>query len=390
MKNVKSKTFKSISRVKALHKIILTGTPIQNNVLELWALFDFIMPGFLGTYHQFNERYAKPILKSRDKNCSLDEQEKGFKIYIRLVYQGLLDGFNVHDFINKLEKIEDLEIKNDSKNTLRKLRILQKVCNHLSLVIENPNDEFLKSLGNKETFYSIESNCKLFVLKQLLDICGFGNDKTNCESSIDAQISSRKILIFSQTRQTLDVIQNELLVKFYKNISFLRLDGSVKSSNRHEIIHQFNFTPSLNVLLSTTSVGGLGLNLTGADTVIFYDHDWNPMKDLQAMDRAHRIGQKKSLNVYRIICKNTIEEKIMHLQSFKTHIANIVVSHENNLTDIKSNNIMQVIEESPSLNITPNPSSAPTDSLIDTNTEYQALFNANTILGYIKKIQDNL
>eukprot|EP00957_Ditylum_brightwellii_P154435 11752262-Ditylum_brightwellii.AAC.1 len=100
------------------------------------------------------------------------------------------------------------------------------------------------------------------------------------------------------------------------SVTFLRLDGSIEASQRFNIVRQFNSDPSIQVLLLTTSVGGLGLNLTSADTVIFLEHDWNPMKDLQAMDRAHRLGQTRTVNVYRLITKGTLEEKIMGLQRF--------------------------------------------------------------------------
>jgi TATA-binding protein-associated factor len=95
------------------------------------------------------------------------------------------------------------------------------------------------------------------------------------------------------------------------NVSYLRLDSSLSAIDRFNTVNLFNTDPSIDLLLLTTHIGGLGLNLTGADTVIFVEHDWNPSKDLQAMDRAHRIGQKKVVNVYRLITRNTIEEKIM-------------------------------------------------------------------------------
>lgn len=127
----------------------------------------------------------------------------------------------------------------------------------------------------------------------------------------------------------LDIIENDLLKKHLPSVTYLRLDGSVPANLRHSIVTKFNNDPSIDVLLLTTQVGGLGLNLTGADTVIFVEHDWNPMKDLQAMDRAHRIGQKKVVNVYRLITRKSLEEKIMGLQKFKLLTANTVVSDEN-------------------------------------------------------------
>lgn len=109
----------------------------------------------------------------------------------------------------------------------------------------------------------------------------------------------------------LDVIQTDLFARHLPSVSYMRLDGSTEPAKRHGVVQTFNADPTIDVLLLTTQVGGLGLNLTGADTVIFVEHDWNPMKDLQAMDRAHRLGQKKVVNVYRLITKGTLEEKIM-------------------------------------------------------------------------------
>ena len=136
-----------------------------------------------------------------------------------------------------------------------------------------------------------------------------------------------------------------------ENVSFLRLDSSMSAVDRFNTVNLFNSDPSIDLLLLTTHIGGLGLNLTGADTVIFVEHDWNPSKDLQAMDRAHRIGQKKVVNVYRLITRNTIEEKIMKfvlefyfnlciyfsffsLQRFKTNLADTVLASDNNSSSL--------------------------------------------------------
>ncbi len=144
----------------------------------------------------------------------------------------------------------------------------------------------------------------------------------------------------------IEMIETDLFQQLMPEVTYMRLDGTVDPSKRHAIVQTFNADPSINCLLLTTQVGGLGLTLTGADTVIFVEHDWNPMKDLQAMDRAHRLGQKKVVNVYRLITKGTLEEKIMgcvtsllllivtnhsdsRLQRFKLNIANSVVTQQN-------------------------------------------------------------
>ena len=125
------------------------------------------------------------------------------------------------------------------------------------------------------------------------------------------------------------MVQNTVFKQMLPGVSHLRLDGSVEANKRQDIVNKFNSDPSYDALLLTTSVGGLGLNLTGADTVIFVEHDWNPQKDLQAMDRAHRIGQKKVVNVYRLITRGTLEEKILNLQRFKIDVASTVVNQQN-------------------------------------------------------------
>ena len=112
-------------------------------------------------------------------------------------------------------------------------------------------------------------------------------------------------------KEMLDIVATTVLKELLPTVQYLRLDGSVAADKRQNIVNQFNTDPSYDCLLLTTSVGGLGLNLTGADTVIFVEHDWNPQKDMQAMDRAHRIGQKKVVNVYRLITRGTLEEKIL-------------------------------------------------------------------------------
>jgi TATA-binding protein-associated factor len=192
--------------------------------------------------------------------------------------------------------------------------------------------------------------------RQLLRDCGIGDVKSDPgEVELLGSTSQHRVLIFCQTRQMLDIIQDQLFVSHMPSVSFMRLDGGTDPMKRHDIVQTFNGDPSIDVLLLTTSVGGLGLTLTGADTVIFVDHDWNPSKDMQAMDRAHRLGQKKVVNVYRLITRDTLEEKIMRwvcdetgwrghvfadmlercypappsLQRFKQNMANTVISQQN-------------------------------------------------------------
>ncbi|CAD7093413.1 unnamed protein product [Hermetia illucens] len=362
IKNGKTKSSKAIKMLKANHRLILSGTPIQNNVLELWSLFDFLMPGFLGTEKQFINRYSRPILASRDPKSSPKEQENGvlameslhrqiLPFLLRRVKEDVLTDLPpkiTQDLLCELSPLQERLYEDFSKTHLNSelkdclehidetpinkkthifqaLRYLQNVCNHPKLVLSQNHPEFAKIQNDlaccNKSLDDIEHSAKLPALKQLLLDCGIGVENVS--------VNQHRALIFCQLKAMLDIVENDLLKKHLPAVSYLRLDGGVPASDRHEIVTKFNGDPSIDVLLLTTQVGGLGLNLTGADTVIFVEHDWNPMKDLQAMDRAHRIGQKKVVNVYRLITRKSLEEKIMGLQKFKILTANTIVSAEN-------------------------------------------------------------
>lgn len=195
----------------------------------------------------------------------------------------------------------------------------------------------------------------LMLVRQLLQECGIGlatSDAEVTEESVeDLAVAppQHRCLIFCQMKMMIDVIETDLFKAMMPTVTYMRLDGTIDAQRRHAVVQTFNDDPSIDCLLLTTHIGGLGLTLTGADTVIFVEHDWNPMKDLQAMDRAHRLGQKRVVNVYRLITKGTLEEKIMgyvclfllgyrthiycRLQRFKLNIANSVVTQQNSGLD---------------------------------------------------------
>lgn len=172
---------------------------------------------------------------------------------------------------------------------------------------------------------------KLQALKELLEQCGISGSQSTGSGLGHEEDNGctplHRILVFAQLKSLLDVV--ELSVLAPAGITYLRLDGSIESRKRMSIVQKFNSDPTIGVMLLTTRVGGLGLNLTSADTVVFLEHDWNPMNDLQAMDRVHRLGQERTVNVYRILTRGTLEEKIMGLQQFKMAVANSVVNKDN-------------------------------------------------------------
>jgi TATA-binding protein-associated factor len=213
---------------------------------------------------------------------------------------------------------------------------MRKLCNSPALVLNEKHPQFEKVskqlAKDKSNVRDPIHAPKLGALKDLLTDCGIGIEDSGAGSENPTEtnaISQHRALIFCQLKEMLDIVENDVLKKLLPSVSYLRMDGGTEARKRQDIVTKFNGDPSIDVLLLTTHVGGLGLNLTGADTVIFVEHDWNPQKDMQAMDRAHRIGQKKVVNVYRLVTRGTLEEKIMSLQRFKLDVASTVVNQQN-------------------------------------------------------------
>ncbi|KAF7985005.1 hypothetical protein HWV62_9992 [Athelia sp. TMB] len=377
IKNARTKLTKAVKCMRAQHRLILSGTPIQNNVLELWSLFDFLMPGFLGTESSFNERFGKPILSNRDGKTRNGEaaalalealHKQVLPFLLRRLKEDVLNDLPpkiIQDYyceLSELQKylyddfsksqahvvaedaVQSTSAKpNGQQHVFQSLQYLRKLCNHPALVLKSDKGAItaaLEHIGAKpDALQDIHHAPKLLALRQLLTDCGIGGGQVGGESgkgelseSADESagvFSQHRVLIFCQMKQMLDIIETDLFKQLMPSVTYMRLDGGTDASKRHAIVQTFNSDPSIDCLLLTTHVGGLGLTLTGADTVIFVEHDWNPMKDLQAMDRAHRIGQKKVVNVYRLITKGTLEEKIMGLQRFKLNVANSVVTQQN-------------------------------------------------------------
>ncbi|KAG9961139.1 SNF2 family DNA-dependent ATPase domain-containing protein, partial [Aureobasidium melanogenum] len=368
IKNPKAKVTQAVKRLASNHRLILSGTPIQNNVLELWSLFDFLMPGFLGTEKMFQDRFAKPIAASRFSKSSSKEQEAGalaiealhkqvLPFLLRRLKEEVLDDLppkilqNYYCDLSDLQKklFEDFTRK-EAKTIAEKagsadkeakqhifqaLQYMRKLCNSPALVMKESHKQYATiqaQLARQNSSLTDPVHApKLTALRDLLVDCGIGVDSAAAGEvpSADQAVSQHRALIFCQMKEMLDMVESTVFKRMLPSVSFSRLDGSVEASKRQDIVNRFNSDPSIDCLLLTTSVGGLGLNLTGADTVIFVEHDWNPQKDLQAMDRAHRIGQKKVVNVYRLITRGTLEEKILSLQRFKIDVASTVVNQQN-------------------------------------------------------------
>ncbi|XP_050138819.1 TATA-binding protein-associated factor BTAF1-like isoform X2 [Malus sylvestris] len=393
IKNAKSKITLSVKQLKAQHRLILSGTPIQNNVMDLWSLFDFLMPGFLGTERQFQAAYGKPLVAARDPKCSAKDAEAGAlamealhkqvmpfllrrtkdevlsdlpeKIIqdrfcdlspVQLKLYEQFSGSHVRQEISSIVKQNESadtggrsESPRASSHVFQALQYLLKLCSHPLLVLGEKVPDSIACLlsellpGGSDTVSELHKpyhSPKLVALQEILEECGIGVDASSSEGAIS--VGQHRVLIFAQHKAFLDLIERDLFLTHMKSVTYLRLDGSVEPEKRFDIVKAFNSDPTIDVLLLTTHVGGLGLNLTSADTLVFMEHDWNPMRDHQAMDRAHRLGQKKVVNVHRLIMRGTLEEKVMSLQKFKLSVANAVINAEN--ASMKTMNTDQLLD----------------------------------------------
>jgi len=316
IKNRGTRNAKSVKMLQAVHRLILTGTPIENSLDELWSLFDFLMPGLLSTYERFLEKYIRnpntssgnnldvlrrkisPFILRRMKKDVLSElpavSEIIYRCHLSEIQQELYQSYakSAREELSHLVKKEGFE--KVQIHVLATLTRLKQICCHPAIFA-------------KETA-EIGDSSKYDMLIELLQTLMEGGHKT---------------VIFSQYTRMLSIMRQDLEKR---GIRFEYLDGS--SKNRLSIVKKFNEDQNIPVFLVSLKAGGTGLNLVGADTVIHYDMWWNPAVENQATDRVHRIGQKNSVSSYKLVTSNTIEEKILELQNRKRGLVKKVISSD--------------------------------------------------------------
>ncbi|HCC07869.1 MAG TPA: helicase [Clostridiales bacterium] len=316
IKNHTSITARTTKILNAKRRFALTGTPIENNLLELWSIFDFILPGYLHSYNKFLTRYDRKIVQENDKRVLENLNRHIAPFILRRLKKDVLK-----ELPDKIETEMITELTAEQKKMY--VAELSKAKKEISDEIENE--------GFQRSKIKI-----LAILTRLRQICchpavfaeGYkgGSGKLELLNELVDEIIERngKALVFSQFTSMLSIIQDELKKK---GIEYLYLDGKVKASKRLEIVNEFNNGP-IKIFLISLKAGGTGLNLTSADTVIHYDPWWNPAVETQATDRAHRIGQKKVVQVIKIITKGTIEEKIYEMQQKKRELIDSVIKED--------------------------------------------------------------
>ena len=317
IKNNNTQNARAIKVIKSETRYALTGTPIENSLSELWSIFDFIMPGYLFSYKKFKELYEMPIVRDNDewamkklktliepfilrrtkkevltelpdKTISVlnnEMQDEQLKLYMSYMAEARKE---VRD------EIRDNGFEKSQIKILALLMRLRQICCHPSLFISNYKGESSK-------------------LNQCIELLK------------DAILSGHKILLFSGYSSMLEIIEKELQKE---NIKYFKLTGQTKVGDRIKLVEEFNNNDEIKVFLISLKAGGTGLNLIGADMVIHYDPWWNLSAENQATDRTYRIGQKKNVQVYKLITKDSIEEKIYELQERKANLAKTMLSTE--------------------------------------------------------------
>ena len=332
IKNSNTQNAKSLKGINAQTRYALTGTPIENSLAELWSIFDYILPGYLFTYKKFKQLYEVPIMKDNDQEAMQKLKMMIEPFVLRRVKKDVLkelpeksitvlnnemQGEQLQIYLSylaqaKKEAINEIEGNGLEKSQIKILALLtrlRQICCHPSLFLENYKGESSK-------------------LTQCIEIVK------------DAIAGKHKMLIFSGYTSMLNIIEGNLAKE---GISYYKLTGQTKVDERVKLVNDFNNNPNVKVFLISLKAGGTGLNLIGADMVIHYDPWWNMSAENQATDRAYRIGQKNNVQVYKLITKNSIEEKIYELQEKKSKLIDSMLSTQTTfINKLNKDDIMEL------------------------------------------------
>ncbi|KAH0259127.1 DNA repair protein rhp54, partial [Aureobasidium melanogenum] len=346
LKTANNKSAAAIKSLNTERRIILSGTPIQNDLSEFFTMVDFVNPGLLKTYSSFKKQYETPILKSRTPGATAKDIEKGqacseelasitgqfilrrtaeilskylppkteYVVYCRptRVQKDVYEAVVSTGVLNQVLK--------SNEAAFQMINILKKLCNSPSL-LKNPSE------GEEGTVNSLLAKVPTADLKAAGGSSKLGvlDDLLHCVHTM----TQEKVVVVSNYTATLDMIGKLLTSLEYP---FLRLDGSTPASQRQGLVDKFNRTSAKNcfVFLLSAKAGGVGLNLIGASRLVLFDIDWNPATDLQAMGRVHRDGQKHPVHIYRFLTKGALEEKIFQRQLTKQGLADSIVDNKAN------------------------------------------------------------
>ncbi|MDD6089013.1 MAG: SNF2-related protein [Desulfovibrionaceae bacterium] len=336
IKNPNTITARSVRMIRARMRLCLSGTPIENNLFELWSLFEFLMPGFLGSQHAFQRGVIKPIKEGDEESLE----------YLRS---------RVKPFILRRTKAEVAKDLPPKIENVSYCNMTDEQAELYAALTRKLRDQVLSDVEEKGMAKSQMSILDaLLKLRQIcchprllkVDIPGFstaslpsGKFEAFKDMIFDIVDGGHKVLVFSQFVQMLQIIRSWLQMT---EIPFCYLDGT--SKDRFEQVDRFNSDPNIPVFLISLKAGGTGINLTSADYVIHYDPWWNPAVESQATDRTHRIGQTRQVFSYKLICQNTVEEKILKLQEMKKGVAEAVIPGQDTWKSLTRDDLEMLFE----------------------------------------------
>ncbi|XP_074077630.1 DNA repair and recombination protein RAD54-like isoform X2 [Macrotis lagotis] len=349
LKNSENQTYQALNSLNTSRRVLISGTPIQNDLLEYFSLVHFVNSGILGTAQEFKKHFELPILKGRDADANEEARQKGeerlrelVSIVNRCLIRRTSDILSKYlpvkieqvvccrltplqtelykRFLQQAKPVEELRAGKMSVSSLSSITSLKKLCNHPGLIYEKCVEEEEGFAGALDLFppgYSCKSvepqlSGKMLVLDYIL--------------AVTRRTSSDKVVLVSNYTQTLDLFEKLCRLRRYL---YVRLDGTMSIKKRAKVVERFNNPSSPDfIFMLSSKAGGCGLNLIGANRLVMFDPDWNPANDEQAMARVWRDGQKKTCYIYRLLSAGTIEEKIFQRQTHKKALSSCVVDEE--------------------------------------------------------------
>ncbi len=314
IKNLNAKRTMAILGLQAQHRLALSGTPVENNLSELFSLFRFLNPAFFGTRSRFNREYGKPIQEEKDEQVLRQLRKKIYPFMLRRLKQDVLK-----ELPQKSEQTLLVDLDGEHLEIYHRRRIY---------LLDRIREAIEKGGIHKASFVILQALTELRKLAGIPEDDGeYPGRSAKREQLIemirDVRESGHKCLVFTNFLAAVEMISSDLE---QAGVASLVMTGA--TGNRHELVHRFQTDPQIGAFIMTLKTGGVGLNLTAADYVFIYDPWWNRAAETQAVDRTHRIGQQNPVFAYRIIARDTIEEKMLLLQQHKAELASAILSSD--------------------------------------------------------------
>ncbi|SFC35370.1 SNF2-related protein [Butyrivibrio sp. YAB3001] len=330
IKNASAAASKSVKVIKSVHRFALTGTPIENRLSELWSIFDYLMPGFLYTYDRFKSDFETSITKYKDEEITKQLKNMVGPFILRRLKENVLK-----DLPDKMEEVRF------SKFDSAQRKLYDAQVTHMKRILES---EEYKSGKDRLKVLAELTKIRQICCDPELITAGYKGESAKRQSCIELVQSAidggHKILLFSQFTSMLELLEKDLKMA---GIEYYKITGQTSKEERIKLVHAFNEN-DIPLFLISLKAGGTGLNLVGADVVIHYDPWWNLAAQNQATDRAHRIGQTKKVSVFKLIAKDTIEEKIIEMQNAKKDLADAILNGESeSLMNMSKDQLMELL-----------------------------------------------